>query len=200
MFQEITASKMSLLKRKLVYGIGVNDSSYKTEFVINKKRFVCPYYSRWQGMIKRCYSIKSKKESPTYKKCFVINEWLTFSNFKAWMIGQDWQGKHLDKDIIHQGSKLYSPENCIFVSQEINNLFTDSGASRGLHPKGVHWCVRDEAFIAHISVDGRRKRIGSYDSSELASVAYKKAKYTLISEIARKQSEPLSSALLNYKL
>ena len=30
---------------------------------------------------------------------------------------------HLDKDILCKGNKIYSPENCVFVPQRINNLF-----------------------------------------------------------------------------
>jgi len=35
---------------------------------------------------------------------------------------QDWEGKHLDKDILIPGNKIYSPDRCIFVSSLINLL------------------------------------------------------------------------------
>jgi hypothetical protein len=43
----------------------------------------------------------------------------------------------LDKDILHKGNKIYSPEYCIFVTQDINKLFIKCNKSRGKHPIGV---------------------------------------------------------------
>ena len=97
------------MSKKLVQGIGVNDSDYivkKFESYINlngdKKRrliWVCPFYQKWGSMLTRCYSEKYQERHPTYKDCTVCEEWTTFSNFKKWMQGQDYQGKHLDKDL-----------------------------------------------------------------------------------------------------
>ena len=98
-------------KRRLVYAVGVNDS---TEVCENN-----PIYSRWVGMLKRCYSEKYLKLNPNYMGCTVCDEWLTFSNFKAWMESQEWEGKELDKDLLGDG-KIYSPDTCCFVTKNIN--------------------------------------------------------------------------------
>ena len=91
MFIEVKASKKSLTSRKPVFGVGVNDASYMTNHKDKDGIIkVCPYYRRWKNMLKRCYSSKCQDKNPTYLGCAVSNEWLTFSNFKLWMEGQEW--------------------------------------------------------------------------------------------------------------
>ena len=78
---------------------------------------MCPYYMKWHGMLQRCHSVAyiKKKKNPTYKDCWACDEWLLFSNFKAWMRAQEWEGKHIDKDLLITGNKKkYSPETSYF--------------------------------------------------------------------------------------
>lgn len=133
-FIEIPARKNSLVQRKPIYGVGINDSPYIVTPVIDGKKLWCPYYQAWVNMMARCYSDKHKKKYPTYIGCSVIKEWRLFSNFRRWMVTQDWQGKQLDKDILVVGNKVYSPDNCMFVTMETNNLVLDGSTIRGKYP------------------------------------------------------------------
>lgn len=197
-FKEIPASSKSLNQRKLVYGVGINDAKYMVEQTLNKKRLRCPYYVRWNSMLKRCYSESSHLQRPTYKDCTVCNEWLTFSNFKSWMEKQDWKGKHLDKDILIQENKVYSPETCIFVTQDINLLLADNKNSRGKYPIGVYLDKDNGRFVSQIKINGKRKWLGRFDTPDLAVKAYMLAKYKNIHDVALNQQEPLKSALLRF--
>ena len=199
-FIEIPATKKSLGMRKLIHGLGVNDSIYLTENIIDGKRFACPFYVKWKSMLERCYSEKYQMKMPTYKGCYVCDEWLIFSNFKAWMSKQDWHGKQLDKDILVQGNKIYSPSTCIFVTQNINTLTSDNKAKRGKFPVGVNFDKQKGKYEARFSVNGRSVRVGNFLNPSDAFEAYKIEKYKHISSIAIMQSEPLRSALLNYKI
>lgn len=199
-FKKVKESKSLFPRRKLILGCGVNDADYVTQPLIGGKTVVCPYYDRWHSMLTRCYSEKYHAKFPTYIGCSAIEEWLTFSNFKAWMVKQDWENKHLDKDILFQGNKIYSPEKCLFVSKEINLLLSNHKARRGLYPQGVHFSKRDKKFVAQVNIYGKRTHIGYFGTEEEAYSAYKSAKYAVIKEIALKQSEPLRSALLNHKI
>jgi hypothetical protein len=116
MFIEKSATKKSLSGRRPVYGVGINDADYITIYKSNGSTLTCPFYRRWKNMLSRCYDKKYLERNKTYKDCSVCKEWLTFSNFKAWMIKQDWRGNHLDKDITSQGNKVYSPNLCLFVT------------------------------------------------------------------------------------
>jgi hypothetical protein len=85
-FIEIPANKYSLAKRKLLYGVGINDSNYLTNTTDDSgKAHMCPYYAVWSKMLTRCYSTAFQKKHPTYINCTLHAEWLTFSNFKNWM-------------------------------------------------------------------------------------------------------------------
>jgi hypothetical protein len=129
-------------KNRLVFGVGKNDADYVVHEEINGKRVMCPFYSVWSSMIRRCYSSVFHSKKPTYKNCFVAKEWLTFSTFKNWMRSQKWEGRELDKDILKIGNKLYSPDTCVFVTREVNILLVNSHVSSGDLP------VKDTAHIA----------------------------------------------------
>jgi len=123
---------------RLVQGVGINDANYKIRAVVSGLNvWKCPFYSKWENMLQRCYSEKFHNRIPTYRGCSVCKEWLLFSNFKAWMEQQDWKGKQLDKDLLVYQNKIYSPETCCFVSSEVNTFLTKRLNDRGDYPLGV---------------------------------------------------------------
>ena len=104
--------------------IWVNDADYTVRY--------CPIYHKWRDMRNRCYNEKYQIQQPSYKDCFVCEEWWTFSNFKKWMEQQNWQGKQLDKDIICSGNREYGPKTCIFVTHWLNTLICENKKQRGI--------------------------------------------------------------------
>jgi hypothetical protein len=172
-------------KKRLNYGIGINDSEFSDHS--------CPYQKRWTHMLERCYNGKNK----SYLECTVCKEWLTFSNFEKWMKKQDWEGKELDKDILVYGNKIYSPDTCCFVSKEINVLISNGGRPKGKYPRGVYFNKVSKKFLAQITKFGIKKHIGSYELPEQAEKAYtiEKAKYIkLIADL--QTEEKLKKALI----
>lgn len=121
---------------KLVAGFGINDADYHVAPRIGP---VCLFYKRWLCMVQRCYSEKFKEKRPSYSECYVAEEWRKFTNFKSWMMGQDWVGKELDKDLLVPGNKCYSPNTCVFVPARVNTLFSHRAGNPNL-PIGV--CYR----------------------------------------------------------
>lgn len=178
-------------KNKLFCGIGVNDANYaltKRECVNGKVNifWVCPFYRAWASMLKRCYSEKQLQRNPTYKDCTVCDEWLTFSNFKAWMEKQDWQGKELDKDLLFEGNKIYSPDTCIFVSHQLNKFTTDHNAARGEYLLGVNWLKKNNKFVARCSnpFTGEREYLGLFADELQAHKEWGKRKHELACQLA----------------
>lgn len=81
-------------------------------------------YRAWANIIQKCYSPKVHKTRPYYKECTVSEEWKNFQNFKIWY--KEHKGKvkqDLDKDILFQGNKEYSPETCVYTTHFINTVF-----------------------------------------------------------------------------
>ena len=182
-------------KKGAVFGVGKNDAGYSE---VPRKGAGCPYYTRWHNMLRRCYSQVCHSTQPTYKSCEVCNHWLTFSNFKAWMETQNWQGKCLDKDLLLPGNKLYSPATCSFVTVEVNNLLTNSDASRGACLIGVTYIASARKYLANISLKGKRRHLGLFATERQAHNAYVSAKAEHILKIASQQSQPIQAALLRH--
>lgn len=133
-----TTTKISLSKRSLLCGVGVNDSDYVTNIKNNKIIRICPFYDKWQSMLTRCYSLKYHKQYPTYIGCSVCPEWRYFSKFRLWMSTQNWKGMALDKDLLVKGNRVYSPDTCCFIPQAINCLFLCTKKKKFLDlPEGV---------------------------------------------------------------
>lgn len=166
---------------KLVFGKGYND--------LKEDGSQSKFYRTWVSMLERCYSIKRQIKQPTYVGCSVCEDWLTFSKFKTWMETQDWEGKQLDKDILVPGNKVYSPDACVFVSQELNKFFIESNASRGLYPIGVDFHKPSKKFRSRCRVNGIKMHLGYFDTSEEAFNAWKNKKLELARFYASQQKD-----------
>lgn len=193
----IKASALSLSKRRLIYGKGINDANYVVKPTINGKVQPCPYYTVWNNMLVRCYSKSYLSRHPTYEGCVVSDDWLVFSNFRTWMETQDWKSKVLDKDILKQGNKVYSKDTCLFVTVEINNLLTDIRASKGSCSLGVCFIKKSGNFEAKGFKRGSKVHLGLFPTELEAATAYLRHKKEHIIEIALEQTNlKLRQALL----
>lgn len=203
-------------KKKLVYGVGVNDAGYviqlwETIGYVNRKRkrkqvWICPFYLVWKCMLARGYSEKYKNKHATYEDVTVCGEWLTFSNFKRWMEKQDWEGNYLDKDLLIPGNKVYSPEACIFVSRQVNTFLIERGADRGEYKIGVYWHKLRSKYRAQCSNPFTKKieHLGYYLTEEAAHQAWLSKKLQHAYALADIQSDlRVAKALIeryeNYK-
>lgn len=168
-------------KKKNIFGVAIFDYSN----IINKNTIEHKSYTVWYSMIRRCYSDVYHKGHPTYIGCTVCDEWLLFSNFKKWFDENYIEGYALDKDILIKGNKVYSPETCCFVPNEINQLLCNKSKRKHDLPKGV--CkTKYNKYIACLSVGNNIKRLGNYNTKEEAFNAYKRAKEEYIKEVANR--------------
>ena len=136
-FESTKAGKMSIAKRKLVCGVGINDVDFVCTLVVEGKTKLYKPYSHWMNMLKRCYDKSFHDRRPTYLNTSVCNEWLSFSSFLSWHKDHYVEGWCLDKDILGDGS-YYSKETCIYVPKQINNFIEDSSAIRSSLGIGVN--------------------------------------------------------------
>lgn len=176
--------------------VGTNDADYLINPKIDGKQVMCPFYSRWATMLRRCYG--SGLDNPSYKGCTVCDEWKTFSNFRAWMVEQDWEGNELDKDILVIGNKVYGPETCLFVTRQINTMMQNG--RRGKLLPGVKLCKGPgkKKFEARLNIKGKKTYLGYSDTEAEAHEVYLRAKSDYIEEVANEQEEPLKSALYRH--
>ena len=175
---------------KLVEGVGINDADYVVYPTVSGKQVMCPFYKVWKSMLVRCYNSKVHQRSPTYVGCSVSPEWLTFSNFRAWMETQDWVGKELDKDILFKGNKVYSPQTCVFVPVNVNLLLLDHANARGNYMIGAYRYKLAGKFTAKCN-DGTGKlvHLGYYITELEAHLAWKAYKHNLACKLAGEQTD-----------
>lgn len=188
-----------------VFGVGFIGKGKFKAFDGNGKPTKC--YIAWMHMYTRCYDPKYQEKHPTYKGCRVCKEWHNFQVFAEWYYEHfyeiEGQIMNLDKDILHKGNKVYSPETSIFVPQSINKLFTKHDKARGNFPIGV---TKDgNKFKAQLSKgNGKQIYLGLYSTVEEAFLAYKIAKEQYIKEVAEEYKDKipyrLYEALMNYEV
>lgn len=192
-------------ERKLLFGVGVLDISYSIKIDSEHE----DAYLDWYNMLKRCYSEDNLRLHPTYNNCSVCEEWKRFSNFKKWFDKNCIKDYCLDKDILVKGNKVYSPDTCCYVPQEINKILVNKRLSRGEYPIGVHKTTRNDKytyFVARVYKYGKVVRLGYYHTPEEAFMAYKMAKESYIQEMATqyfnegKITKKVYNALMNYKV
>lgn len=81
------------------------------------------YYSRWRGLFDRCHGKnRLKLKNISYRSCSICKEWHNFQNFAKWCNDNNLcNGMCVDKDILIKGNKIYSPDTCIVIPDEINS-------------------------------------------------------------------------------
>lgn len=174
-----------------VYGIGyIGEGRYK---VYDKNGKITKCYATWNHMLQRCYSEKYHEKQPTYTDCEASEDFHNFQNYGKWFDNNYYkiEGEKmcLDKDILYKGNKIYSPENCIFVPQTINNLFTKSDKSRGESCIGTCF-LKNGKYVVHCSLinpetgKSKNKHLGYYDTQEKGFEVYKYYKEKNIKEVA----------------
>ena len=152
--------------------------------------FVCekPSYMVWKDMFRRCYQKGNSNKWHVYDDCSVCDEWFIFDNFDVWYSQRYVEGWHLDKDILVQGNRIYSPETCCLVPNEINQCFKRIRKRSGL-PRGVRRI--GEKYSAEIQLQQKRYYLGVFDTIEEASSAFLVKKKSLLFELAEKYKDKL---------
>lgn len=118
----ISKGKIEDFRRKTVYNVGYLGSDIK---IPARGTLIRRIYDLWANMLKRCYGNYRGK----YTGCSVDKRWHSFTNFlntiqnvEGYLYWEQNPKQHisLDKDIKKPGNKVYSMENCMFVSNSEN--------------------------------------------------------------------------------
>ena len=182
-----------------VFGVGITG----LEPTVDENGERLDSYMCWKSMLNRCYSSKYQKKYPTYKGCYVCDEWLYYPNFKKWYEENYYEinnkTSHLDKDVLVKGNKIYSATTCVFVPNFINTLFVKRQNYRGELPIGVYYHKSNKKYQVNLSVfkDGKSttKYLGSFNTADEAFEVYKQAKEEYIKEVADEYKDKIPTEL-----
>ncbi len=96
----------------------------------------------WENIRVRCQLLPEMDESRfgKYADVKVCEEWLDYQNFAEWAYNVDYfeRGWQLDKDLL-SNENIYSPDTCVFLPVEINNILNTKTRKRGELPMGLSW-------------------------------------------------------------
>lgn len=193
-----------------IYGIGMTGNKYPT--AINT--YPIREYLTWHNIMQRCYSNGLKKKQPAYQNVTCCDEWQNYENFYEWLHSQPNFNKWLngnrwaiDKDILNKGNKIYSPENCCLIPQNVNCLFLKREAERGKYPIGVRYTKDGFIAICRNPFLNKSIEIGCYSTPENAFYqGYKPYKEDIIKKVANVEYEngnitkECYEAMMNYEV
>ena len=190
--------------RKKIYGVGVYDAPYPR----NKDEQTKRIYRVWTDILERCYGKRQSDKMRSYYGCTICKEWESFLSFRKWYENNYIEGCNIDKDLFSNGEKIYSPDTCCFVPQEINLLLNKSIEKNRPIPNGVKKkeYKNKTSYCAYLSKEGKVKHLGSYDSIEKAFSVYKQEKKSYIKEVAQKYfsqgkiTKRVYDALIDYEV
>lgn len=180
-----------------VYSIG-----YLGESSIYENGKISLSYQKWNSMIERCYAGRHD----AYKDVAVCEEWHNYSNFKKWFDENyykvDDEQMDIDKDILSEKSKIYSPNTCLIIPHYLNVLILDNKQSESQYGTGIS--KKGNKYIARVSKKGKRVCVGAYSSLHDAKQSYMESKTKYIKEIIELYKSKIPNkvyvSLLNYKL
>ncbi len=139
----------------------------------NKVGKTHPLYRAWHHMKQRCFNAKTK----TYnhyggRGIDVCDEWINDpKRFVEWGLKNGWRkGLYLDR-VDNDGN--YSPENCRFVDSKLNNhnqRLLRSNNSSGY--RGVTYDKENNKWRSCITINGKGKQLGRFNSPRLAALRY----------------------------
>ena len=170
-------------------------------------------YKTWMNMLKRCYSKNLKSRNRTYEGVTCCEEWLLYENFYEWLHNQPnfdkWYNGYrwdLDKDILVKGNKIYSPEMCCLVPNNVNKLFVKRDNDRGSLPIGV--TKNKKGFRAEWNNQLKKcyEYSITYATIDEAFQSYKFHKENLIKQVAQAEfsngniTEKCYNAMMNYEV
>jgi len=165
----------------------------------NKKLKACQL---WENMRQRVEDSKFHKQQPTYEGVEICNEWLDYQNFADWFNEQVESGAykvgwHLDKDVLSpKGRKIYSPETCIFLPKDLNNILVNSKATRGEWVIGV--TKLKEQYYTRVPMGHLGKLEKRFKTEYEAFCFYKQHKEQYIKELVKIYKDDLPVKVVEF--
>lgn len=196
------------------YVCGVGMEGVKYPVTINGQR--TKEYTSWSAMITRCYTqtfSNGENHYRRYENVEVCDEWFLYENYYEWLHNQENFDKWIlldngvvDKDILVKGNKVYSPNTCCLVPENVNALFLKADRVRWKYPIGVTYKTRDKVFEVQCRLNGKETYLGRRATPEQGFLLYKEYKESYIKQVAQEEytkgniTKRCYDAMMNYQV
>lgn len=133
-------------------------------------------YKLWQSMRHR---LMDREE---YKDVTMCAEWETYEGFLEWFNSSEFSNCRdelgnfyfLDKDVLGGQRRLYSPETCAFIPQQLNNMFKRKISSM---KAGVQYLSgKAKPYRAYINYNRKHIHLGYYLTEDEAHSKFLEAR------------------------
>ena len=164
-------------------------------------------HRHWRHVLERTVAGRDIKR---YEDSSVVADWYNLQNFAEWAIEQKNSTKvedngrlyHLDKDMVCKGNRIYCPEYCVFIPNEVNCFYTKREIGNTGFP-GVNYIKpttagAKEGYIARCSIGKEREYLGYYSTAEEAFHHYKVAKEKSAKELASRWENKIDDRVIDY--
>ena len=197
-YQNFKERKIKNPYDKSVFGYGyIGEGKHLTRISSTLKH---PYYNIWISMIERCCCEDKRWKHPAYGGCSICDEWLCYQIFSDWCDKHYYDIKtermHIDKDILVNGNRVYSPDTCCFVPQRINMIFMEKTNKWNL-PSGISLSYNNKYITSY-----NGKHLGSFNTLDEAIVTHDAEKRINIKNVANEYKDRIPlyiyEALLNW--
>lgn len=181
------ATTISIARRRLICGFGINDASYTVQPEIDGERVFCPAYQTWLSMIRRVYGSDSDRSFDGFKICI---EWSKFTEFAKWWADNQVDGWGLDKDILGD-SNMLSGESCLYIPTWLNQFINMQSYVRGKFPIGANFHKASGKFrgTCHNPITQKSEHLGLFENQHLAHSAWKERKLEFAKRLKHKMDE-----------
>lgn len=169
----------------------------------------------WENIRNRCEYLPYRDELRfgKYLGADSCEDWKDFQVFAQWFEdvtneGFYHKGWQLDKDLLVKGNKIYSPEFCVFLPEEINKALNIKTRCRGDYPLGISpHKTKNKLNVQFVSANYPEFNFRAYiDESQIEEGfhMYKAAREKFIRFLANKWKEQLDprayDALMSYEV
>lgn len=186
-----------------VFGVGYDSGGDYSRYIDGKES---KEFSTWKNMMARCHGQAAQRNRPSCLDSKHIDEWADFQVFALWCNTQpqfEYDGWHLDKDLLVQGNKEYGPETCRFVPHQLNSLLLEGNKKADL-PKGLSFHPQTKKYRVRVNNQSKKVYDKLFKTIEDAKEAYTAVKEMLVKEQAEIWKDKISSdiyqSLINYKV
>lgn len=114
---------------------------------------------------------------------------------------QDYEGKHLDKDLLFPGNREYSPKTCLFVTRKVNNFVRVGCCPTNLSQRGL---IIEKGpgrfYVRGIDIlSGDKLHLGVFSTREIAEGVWLEHKRQSAIALAEIETDPLVANALRTK-